>query len=84
MKISRDMKVVLYLISAINELVDKGFLTEDVMYDYAIITDKRTAKKQLKNFIPTEEELMGAIHELIDLEKASNETRKVIGGLGMS
>ena len=84
MKLSRIEKTILYVISAINELVDKGFLTKDVMYEYATITNKRKTKRQLKNFIPTTQELDGALIELIDLDNASDEARKIFGEMGMS
>ena len=81
MKLSRIEKTILYVISAINELVDKGFLTKDVMYEYTTITNKRKTKRQLKNFVPTVQELDGALIELIDLDSASDEVRKIFGEL---
>ena len=75
----------LYLVLHLNELITKGFLQEDIYKDgYPEILDKRRTKRHLRKFTPTDVELFGALDYLIDLDKASDQTRKVLGDMGIT
>ena len=85
MKLSRMEKTMLYAILHINELIEKGFLQKDIYKDaYPILERKRQTKRQLKNFFPTDVELFGVLDYLLDLDNASDLTRKVLGDIGIT
>ena len=85
MKLSRIEKTMLYAILHINELIEKGFLQEDVYKDtYPVLERKRETKRQLKNFSPTEVELLEVLDYLLDWDNASNQTKKVLGDMGVT
>ena len=59
-KITREVRVVAYIIFWIDSLIKKGILPE-YLGGGVVITDKRAFKKMLKNFEPTEIELISAM-----------------------
>ena len=68
-KLTREEKVVLYVLRNINTLIDKGFLPKNVWKDDIKsfkVVDNRATRRALKNFEPTDEETQVAIASIMD------------------
>ena len=67
-KLTREEKIVLYVLSNLETLIDKGLVPKNIWKDgiRLKITNNRTTRRALKNFEPTDEEVLMGIESLAD------------------
>ena len=54
----RECKIILYVLLAIDRLIKVGYLEEDSVIEPVHVPDKRKARRALKGFEPTEDEIL--------------------------
>ena len=80
----RATKVVLSLLLSIDELIRAGLLSEDLVIEPIVIPDKRKARRAVKGFEPTEEEMEEFIPQILNMEKVDDYLFKQLKGRGLS
>ena len=80
----RATKVVLSLLLSIDELIRAGLLSEDLVIEPIVIPDNRTARRAVKGFEPTEEEMEEFIPQILNMEKVDDYLFKQLKGRGLS
>ena len=84
MKLGRGSKTVLHILLCLDELIKAGYLSEDLVFEPINIPNKRRARRALKGFVPTDEEIMEFIPQIIDMDKTDDYMWKNLGGRGLS
>ena len=84
MKLNRDEKIVLYVLLGIDGLVKAGLLSKDLIIEPVTILNKRRAKRSLKGFEPTIDEIMSVLPNILDIEQVDDYIWKSFGGRGLS
>ena len=84
MSLSRGSKAVLHILLCLDELIKAGYLSEDLLFEPIIIQNKRRARRALKGFVPTDEEIREFVPQIIDMDKTDDYIWKNLGGRGLS
>ena len=78
-KLTREEKIIMYVLNNVTKLIDKGFIPKNVWKNNIALkpVNNRDVKRVLKNFEPTEEEVMSVLEtladEYMDFSKAGKE-----------